>query len=152
MPRNPAASAPYLSAVDVSFVCSNTIASAMATRPPTASIVEWSGSYCQRQSGHMACRAVPASSAPTLHTVARRYSVRGRLKIVRVAQGNRRKHTPNNLRNQGLLSSAAGGNSRICQGSGVILAATGQATVNPKKGPKSCTAENPVTYRLGRLV
>jgi hypothetical protein len=34
----------------------------------------------------------------------------------------------------------------------MILAATGQATVNPKKGPKSCIAASPVTYRFRRFV
>jgi hypothetical protein len=34
----------------------------------------------------------------------------------------------------------------------MILAATGQATVNPKKGPKSCIAARPVTYRSRRFV
>ena len=34
----------------------------------------------------------------------------------------------------------------------MILAATGQPTVNPKKGPKSCIAASPVTYRFGRFV
>ena len=71
MPTNPAASARCFPARDASGVYSKTIAIAMATRPPTASIVEWSGSWCQRQSGHNECMTVPRSSTPMLNPVKR---------------------------------------------------------------------------------
>jgi len=71
MPTNPAASARCFPARDASGVYSKTIAIAMATRPPTASIVEWSGSWCQRQSGQNECMTEPTSSAPRLNPVKR---------------------------------------------------------------------------------
>src|SRR5215472_11890767 len=89
MPRNPAASAGYFHEADSSALCSSTIAIAMETRPSTASMAEWSGSWCQRQSGHKECMMMLASNAPTLHTVTRRYGRNGRFHMAGIVAGAR---------------------------------------------------------------
>ncbi len=87
---NPAASIRYLPAVTSLRACNKTVDVAMAIRPPTASIAEWSGSWCQRQSGHRKCTAALASSTPAPATTVTTYGTSSLFCMVRTMADKQR--------------------------------------------------------------